>query len=131
MSILIGRDTRLVVQGITGREGEFHSRAGWRVIAVAALLRLGVLPIGFLLLAVLLYAAAHWIGVDEPKAVVSAPAAGNVPMVATISLMESASGRSGLRDLSPGLPSYHQNLSNLITSGSHLNRNDCPLHFSR
>ena len=27
MSILIGRSTRLVVQGITGREGEFHSRA--------------------------------------------------------------------------------------------------------
>ncbi len=27
MSILIGRDTRLVVQGITGREGEFHSLA--------------------------------------------------------------------------------------------------------
>ena len=27
MSILIGRDTRLVVQGITGREGDFHSRA--------------------------------------------------------------------------------------------------------
>ena len=27
MSILIGRDTRLLVQGITGREGEFHSRA--------------------------------------------------------------------------------------------------------
>ena len=27
MSILIGPDTRLVVQGITGREGEFHSRA--------------------------------------------------------------------------------------------------------
>jgi succinyl-CoA synthetase alpha subunit len=27
MSILIGNDTRLVVQGITGREGEFHSRA--------------------------------------------------------------------------------------------------------
>ncbi len=26
MSILIGRQTRLVVQGITGREGEFHSR---------------------------------------------------------------------------------------------------------
>ena len=26
MSILVGRDTRLVVQGITGREGEFHSR---------------------------------------------------------------------------------------------------------
>ncbi len=27
MSILVGRETRLVVQGITGREGEFHSRA--------------------------------------------------------------------------------------------------------
>ena len=27
MSILIGRDTRLVVQGITGREGEFHARS--------------------------------------------------------------------------------------------------------
>jgi succinyl-CoA synthetase alpha subunit len=27
MSILIGRDTRLLVQGITGREGEFHARA--------------------------------------------------------------------------------------------------------
>jgi succinyl-CoA synthetase alpha subunit len=26
MSVLIGRETRLVVQGITGREGEFHSR---------------------------------------------------------------------------------------------------------
>ena len=27
MSILVGRDTRLVVQGITGREGEFHAGA--------------------------------------------------------------------------------------------------------
>jgi succinyl-CoA synthetase alpha subunit len=27
MSILVGHDTRLVVQGITGREGDFHSRA--------------------------------------------------------------------------------------------------------
>ncbi|MFI5226254.1 MAG: succinate--CoA ligase subunit alpha [Candidatus Limnocylindrales bacterium] len=37
MSILIGRETRLLVQGITGREGEFHSRAmleyGTRVVA--------------------------------------------------------------------------------------------------
>ena len=37
MSILVGRNTRLVVQGITGREGEFHSRAmleyGTRVVA--------------------------------------------------------------------------------------------------
>ena len=27
MSILVGSETRLLVQGITGREGEFHSRA--------------------------------------------------------------------------------------------------------
>jgi succinyl-CoA synthetase alpha subunit len=37
MSILIGPDTRLVVQGITGREGEFHARAmaeyGTRIVA--------------------------------------------------------------------------------------------------
>ena len=26
MSILVGPETRLVVQGITGREGDFHSR---------------------------------------------------------------------------------------------------------
>jgi regulator of sigma E protease len=34
-------------------------------------------PAANLLLAVLLYAAAHWIGVDEPKAVLSTPAAGS------------------------------------------------------
>jgi len=34
-------------------------------------------PAANLLLAVLLYAAAHWIGVDEPKAVLSAPAVGS------------------------------------------------------
>ena len=37
MSILIGPETRLVVQGITGREGDFHSRAmaeyGTRIVA--------------------------------------------------------------------------------------------------
>jgi succinyl-CoA synthetase alpha subunit len=37
VSILIGDDTRLVVQGITGREGEFHARAmqayGTRIVA--------------------------------------------------------------------------------------------------
>src|SRR5918992_5515746 len=27
MSVLVNADTRLLVQGITGREGEFHSRA--------------------------------------------------------------------------------------------------------
>jgi succinyl-CoA synthetase alpha subunit len=37
VSVLIGPDTRLVVQGITGREGDFHSRAmleyGTRIVA--------------------------------------------------------------------------------------------------
>jgi succinyl-CoA synthetase alpha subunit len=37
MSILVNRDTRLLVQGITGREGDFHSRAmleyGTRIVA--------------------------------------------------------------------------------------------------
>ena len=37
MSILVGRDTRLVVQGITGREGTFHARQmqeyGTRIVA--------------------------------------------------------------------------------------------------
>ena len=37
MSILVGRETRLVVQGITGREGEFHARSmqayGTRIVA--------------------------------------------------------------------------------------------------
>ncbi len=37
MSVLINKDTRLVVQGITGREGEFHTRAmmayGTQVVA--------------------------------------------------------------------------------------------------
>ena len=44
-------------------------------------------PIANLLLAVLLYAAANWIGVDEPKAVLSSPVAG--------SLAERAGMRSG------------------------------------
>ena len=35
-------------------------------------------PIANLALAVLLYAAAHWIGIDEPKAVLGTPAAGSV-----------------------------------------------------
>jgi regulator of sigma E protease len=44
-------------------------------------------PVANLLLAVLLYAAAHWIGIDEPKAVLGAPVAG--------SLAERAGMRSG------------------------------------
>jgi regulator of sigma E protease len=44
-------------------------------------------PLANLLLAVLLYAAAHWIGISEPKAVLSAPPVG--------SLAESAGLRAG------------------------------------
>ena len=37
MSILVNKDTRLIVQGITGREGEFHARQmidyGTKVVA--------------------------------------------------------------------------------------------------
>jgi regulator of sigma E protease len=44
-------------------------------------------PLANLLLAVLLYASAHWIGVDEPKAVLGTPVAG--------SLAEGAGMRSG------------------------------------
>ena len=44
-------------------------------------------PLANLLLAVLLYAAAHWIGIEEPKAVLGAPVAG--------SLAEDAGLRSG------------------------------------
>jgi regulator of sigma E protease len=39
-------------------------------------------PLANLLLAVLLYASAHWIGVDEPKAVLGPPAAGSAAHVA-------------------------------------------------
>jgi regulator of sigma E protease len=35
-------------------------------------------PVANLLLAVLLYAGAHWLGVDEPKAVIAAPTVGSV-----------------------------------------------------
>jgi succinyl-CoA synthetase alpha subunit len=41
MSVLVGRETRLLVQGITGREGEFHSRA---MLEYGTLLVAGVTP---------------------------------------------------------------------------------------
>jgi succinyl-CoA synthetase alpha subunit len=41
MSVLVGRESRLVVQGITGREGEFHSRA---MVEYGTLLVAGVTP---------------------------------------------------------------------------------------
>lgn len=50
-------------------ERAFNRQSLWRRSAIVA-----AGPIANLLLAVLLYATAHWIGVDEPKAVLSAPA---------------------------------------------------------
>jgi len=41
MSILVGKDTRLVVQGITGREGAFHTR---QMIAYGTNVVAGVTP---------------------------------------------------------------------------------------
>jgi succinyl-CoA synthetase alpha subunit len=45
MSILVGRDTRVVVQGITGRDGSFHTRGmkeyGTKVVAGVSPLRAG------------------------------------------------------------------------------------------
>jgi regulator of sigma E protease len=55
------------------------------LLARAAIVSAG--PVANLLLAVLLYAAAHWIGIDEPKAVLGPPVAG--------SLAERAGLRSG------------------------------------
>lgn len=47
----------------------FNRKSLWQRAAIVA-----AGPAANLLLAVLLYAAAHWIGVDEPRAVMSAPA---------------------------------------------------------
>jgi regulator of sigma E protease len=60
----------------------FNRKRLWQRTAIVA-----AGPIANLLLAVLLYAASHWIGVDEPKAVLGTPVAG--------SLAERAGMRSG------------------------------------
>ena len=51
----------------------FNRQSLWRRSAIVA-----AGPVANLLLAVLLYATAHWIGVEEPKAVLAPPAAGSV-----------------------------------------------------
>ena len=51
----------------------FNRQPLWRRAAIVA-----AGPLANLVLAVLLYAAAHWIGVDEPKAVLGPPVAGSV-----------------------------------------------------
>ncbi len=60
----------------------FNRKSLWQRTAVVA-----AGPLANLLLAVLLYAASHWIGVDEPRALLGAPSAG--------SLAERAGMRSG------------------------------------
>jgi regulator of sigma E protease len=51
----------------------FNRKALWQRTAIVA-----AGPLANLLLAVLLYAAAHWVGIDEPKAVMGAPVVGSV-----------------------------------------------------
>ena len=51
----------------------FNRQALWKRTAIVA-----AGPLANLLLAVLLYAAAHWIGIDEPKALLSAPPVGSL-----------------------------------------------------
>ena len=51
----------------------FNRKALWQRTAIVA-----AGPAANLLLAVVLYAAAHWIGIDEPKAVLGPPAAASV-----------------------------------------------------
>jgi regulator of sigma E protease len=66
----------------TERHLAFNNKPLWQRTAVVA-----AGPIANLVLAVLLYAAAHWIGIDEPKAQMNAPLAA--------SLAERAGMRSG------------------------------------
>ncbi len=54
------------------RDQAFNRKALWQRAAIVS-----AGPAANLLLAVVLYATAHWIGVDEPKAVLSAPVAGS------------------------------------------------------
>ena len=51
----------------------FNRKSLWQRTAIVA-----AGPLANLLLAVLLYAAAHWIGMEEPKALMAPPAAGSV-----------------------------------------------------
>jgi len=54
------------------RDQAFNRKSLWQRTAIVS-----AGPAANLLLAVLLYAISHWIGVDEPKAVLSAPVAGS------------------------------------------------------
>jgi regulator of sigma E protease len=72
---------------LAGQLGQaFNRKSLWQRSAIVS-----AGPLANLLLAVLLYAASHWIGVEEPRAVLGAPVAG--------SLAERAGMRSGDRVL--------------------------------
>jgi regulator of sigma E protease len=68
------------VRMLDEREGEVPEHERHRAFNRQSLGRRAAIvvagPLANLLLAVLLYGAAHWIGIEEPKAVLSAPAAG-------------------------------------------------------
>ena len=66
-------DEREGVVGVADLGGAFNRKPLWQRAAVVA-----AGPAANLLLAIALYACAHWIGVDEPKAVLAPPAAASV-----------------------------------------------------
>jgi regulator of sigma E protease len=86
------------------RSRAFNHKPLWQRSAIVA-----AGPAANLLLAVLLYAASHWVGVDEPKAVLGAPVAG--------SLAERAGLAAGdwVQAVSPddGLPSERRTVRSL------------------
>lgn len=55
------------------RDQAYNNRPLWQRSAIVA-----AGPAANLLLAVLLYAASHWVGIEEPKAVLGAPVAGSI-----------------------------------------------------
>src|SRR4029453_3208905 len=55
------------------RDRAFNRRPLWQRTAIVV-----AGPLANLLLAVLLYAASNWIGIEEPKALLGAPAAGSL-----------------------------------------------------
>jgi len=73
----------------------FGAKPLWQRAAIVA-----AGPVSNLLLAVVLYGAAHWIGVDEPKALLAAPPAG--------SLAEQAGLRAGELVTAVGVPEAGQ-----------------------
>ncbi len=66
-------DEREGAVAVHERDRSFNRKALWQRTAIVA-----AGPAANLLLAVLLYAAAHWIGIDEPKAVLGPPTAGSI-----------------------------------------------------